>query len=136
MATAIDNSGLKDFCGNCGCPGFAPGVSAAFNPVARTLVARDTSAYGAGDGLKAVNVTVSSRADKKHKYTQITVTGAPGEKTVDLTGMDLSEGVNVLATVVTNARCVADLGVYGLGMAAAASTVQLGNIDNEGDIDG
>ncbi len=133
MATAIDNSGIKNFCGNCGCPGFVPGVSAAFDPVAKTLKARDTSAYGAGDGLQAVNVTVSSRADKKHKYEQITVTGAPGEKTVSLADMDLSEGVNVLATVVTTARCVADLGAYGL---AAASTVQLGNIDNEGDIDG
>jgi hypothetical protein len=136
MATAIDNSGIKDFCGNCGCPGFLPGVSAAFNPAAKTLIARDTSAYGAGDGLKSVNVVVTTRADKKSKYAQITVTGAPGEQTVNLAGMDVSEGVNVRATVVTNARCVADLGSYGLGMAASTQSVQLGNIDNEGDIDG
>ncbi len=136
MATAIDNSGLKDFCGNCGCPGFAPGVLIAFDPVAKTLKARDTSAYGAGDGLNAVNVTVGSPADKSHKYARVTVTGAPGEQTVNLTGMDLTKGVNVMATVVTNARCVADLGSYDFGFATSAVSAQLGNIDNEGDIDG
>lgn len=135
MATAIDNKNLKNFCGGCDCPGFSAAVSVAFDPVAKTAVVQDNSIYGAGDGLAAVNVTVSDRHGN-HKYENISTTGVAGKKTVSLTGMNLTEGINVLATVVSNNRCVADMGAYNVGLVTGSATVNLGYVDNEGDTDG
>lgn len=132
--TPISKKNLQNFTGGCDCPGFAVSVSVAFDSAAKTAVVQDNSTYGSGDGLASVNVVISDRHGNV-KNARITVTGVGGKQTVSLAAnMDLSEGINVRATVVTTNRCVADLSAYHVG--PATTTVNLGNIDYDGDVDG
>ncbi len=140
MRTAIDNSGFLNVCHNCGCVGFEPSLAFDFNSVAKTLEITDNTTYSAGDARKIVHILVSDKHGN-HKSGNIPV-GGTGVVTLGLSNsnrgdvMDLSEGINIICTVVSDKRCVADLSAYSVGLVTGSATGDLGNTDNEGDIDG
>lgn len=109
---AIDNSGLVGYC-NTGCSiaGFTPVVTYTYDPAAAAgvgqVVIQDGSTIPAGDTLKKVHVRVLDDFGNEVRDT-ITVTGAPGAKTITLTGLDKSRGVKIMATVLTTGNIAAD----------------------------
>lgn len=133
--TPIDNSGFLNICGNCDCPGFVPAVSWSYNGSTKQLTLTDASTFPSADAIAAINIKVS---DGKGHVQQARIAAAGGSTTVDLTtgGFILApEGFNILATVVSIARCIADMSAYNVN-ATVTSTGTLGNTDLEGDANG
>ncbi|MVT11380.1 hypothetical protein [Chitinophaga tropicalis] len=84
-----------------------PAVSYTYDPVEKEVVVTDGSTYAAGDGLKKVHVKVHDNFGKEVRDT-ITVTGAPGAKTIDVSTLNASKGLNITATIITNVDFHAD----------------------------
>lgn len=131
--TSIDNSGFQ-VCGNCDCPGFVPAVSWSYVASTKVLTVTDASTFPSGDGMGAINVTVSDGAGHTKSGR---IAAAAGNVALDLSsGMTLGpNGINISATVVTTHRCVGDLASFNIGIAANGSGT-LGSADIDGDVDG
>lgn len=124
---AIDNSGFLNVCySNCGNNGFLPGLSYSYVPNSKLLTITDTSAFGAGDGLKAINIVVTDKFGKV-KHGRITV--AAGNVVIDLSTVatiNPSLGFVINATVVTNFRAIGDLSIYDVANPLGSTSGQLG----------
>lgn len=130
--TSINNSGIVNICSTCGCAAFAPLLNIVYTKATPNIVLKDMSTFDAGDSLKAVNVSVTD-SQGNVKYSRITVTGAPGQQTLSLTGLNLDgDGINVHATIITAKGCIADLYLYKI---AATITTDIGNTADELDKD-
>lgn len=127
---AFDNKNLVDgLCGGCDCTGFAASVTFAFNAGAGTITFTDASTYPVGDARKIVNLRVK---DKNSKTIDGNIAAGDGDDavTVNVSTLDLSEGFELYATVVTDAGCISD-GHYGrIGMTASAAG-SLGSWDKD-----
>lgn len=118
---AFDNTNLlTGLCGGCDCTGFSASITFTYNAGAGTITFTDASTYPAGDDRKIVNLRVK---DKNSKTIDGNIAAADGDDavTLNLSTLDLSEGFEAYATVVTNEGCISD-GHYGrIGMTAAAA---------------
>lgn len=114
-----------DLCNGCDCTGFAPKLTYVADAAEKTVTVTDASAFGAGDGLKSVNIWVY---DKKggEKVGNIAVAG--GNDAIDVTGLDLSL-LDIKATVVSTGGCKTDLGIYNV---PATGSGELGNKSFQG----
>lgn len=116
---AIDNSNLIGYCKvNCSITSFLPAVSYTYDPVAKEVVVQDGSTYGAGDGLKKVHIRVLDLFGNEVRDT-ITATGAPGVKTIDVSSLNATKGLNITATIITNVDFHADGSAFGIQAAGA-----------------
>lgn len=118
---AFDNTNLVNgLCGGCECTGFSAAVSFSYSSGDGEITFTDASTYGAGDARKIVNVRVK---DKNSKTIDGNIAANDGDDavTLDVSTLDLSEGFELFATVVTTGGCISD-GHYGrIGMTAAAA---------------
>ena len=112
MNNAIDNSGLKDFCKSCNCDAFAPAITFTYDATAHTIVVKEASTYPSGDAIGKTTVTIIDIATGKTVQQQITALGVPGQKTFDVSTFSGTDGFNIIATAVTNKKCIATLGAY------------------------
>ncbi len=111
---AIDNSNLTGYCkANCSITSFLPKVSYTYDPVEKEVVVQDGSTYGAGDGLKKVHIKVHDNFGSEKRDT-ITVTGAGGAKTIDVSTLNASKGLNITASIITNVDYHADGSAFGV----------------------
>lgn len=118
---AIDNSGWLSICGGCDCSGFVPSLAYEYDADAQTVKVTDNSDYPGGDEALIVHVYINDRFGNRI-YASIDANASPAQTDtgdVDISDLDVSQGFNILATVVSAAKCIADLGVYGLGSATA-----------------
>jgi hypothetical protein len=105
---AIDNTNLVGYCKtNCSITSFLPKVSYVYDAAAKTVVVTDGSTYGSGDGLKKVHIKVHDYFGGEKRDT-ITVTSTPGAKTIDVSTLNASKGLNITATIITNVDFHAD----------------------------
>lgn len=126
----FENSALTGFCG-CGINGFQPAIQYALNAGTKKLTVTDASVFHAGDSFKNVNVWA---IDKQGNEVKGAITAAAGNVVLDLaSNFDINGGFTITATVVSTKRAVADLSVRGVGLALAASSGTLGNVDIETD---
>jgi hypothetical protein len=119
-AQAIDNSNMLNYRNSADLAGFTPSVGIVYNAGANTVVFTDGSTIPAGDTLKKVRVRVTDNFGGEVRDT-ITVTGAPGAKTVSTAGLNSAEGLNVMATVITSNGIVADGSIFKIGAAGNIS---------------
>jgi hypothetical protein len=113
-AQAIDNSNMLNYRNSADLVGFVPAVGFVYDSEAETVVFTDGSTIPAGDTLEKVHVRVTDNFGNELRDT-ITVTGAPGAQTVDVSSLDASEGLNVMATVITTNNIVADGSAFKIG---------------------
>lgn len=141
MPPVFDNSNLKDnLCGGCECTGFTPSVGFVYDSGAGTITVTDNSTYPAGDGRKIVNLRVTDKAGTK---VDGNIAEADGDDavTLDVSGLDLSEGYRIDATVVTTAGCISDGHAGRIGMLITSGnigswdkdsiTITIGETDDE-----
>lgn len=122
---AFDNSNLKDAaCGGCDCSGFTPAATFAYNSGAHTVTVTDGSAYDAGDARKMLHARVTAVKGGK------AVASSAGAPVVDVSGLDLSEGFQVFATIVSNNGCISD-GHFGNNWGTSAASGALGSWDKD-----
>ncbi len=117
-AQAIDNANLVNLNVNLGTTGFTPAVSYAYDAGAKTVTVTDGSTIPAGDTLKKVHVKVMDDFGGEVRDT-ITVTGAPGAKTINVATLDPSNGLKVMATVLTTKMLAADGSAVRIGAAGS-----------------
>jgi hypothetical protein len=129
MGNAFDNSNLKTgLCGGCDCTGFSPVVNFSYNSGAGTITITDATTYPSGADRKIVKIRVS---DKDCKIVNGNILAADGDDavTIDVSGLDLSEGFVINASVVSDDGCISD-GHFGrIGMMIA--TGKLGSWDQD-----
>ena len=102
------NENIKDkLCGGCECTGFTPSVTWTYNAGTNTVVATDASTYPAGDDRKIVHLTVY---DKRGGKVLSSITAADGDdaQSFSVAALDNSEGLTLLATVITEEGCISD----------------------------
>jgi hypothetical protein len=119
----FDNSNLKDnLCGGCECTGFTPSVTFVYDANAGTIVVTDASTYPAGDARKIVNLRVTDKAGDK---VDGNIAAADGDDavTINVAGLDLSEGYRIDATVVTTAGCISDGHAGRIGMLITSGAI-------------
>ena len=116
----IDNSNLVNYRG-CLPAGFTPKVSYAYDAAAKEVVITDDSDIPDGDALSKVHVSVHDKFGGEVRDA-ITVTGAPGAQTIDVSSLDASKGLDIRATVLTTKHIAADGGAYGIGAAGDVSS--------------
>lgn len=122
MATAINNKGLLDVCKNCG-DGVTPVIEYSFNTTSKVLTVTDASSFAADDTFKVVNIKVT---DKFGHVFDEQITVSSGSKAIDLSDpetFNLTEGFNILATVVSTNHQVADVAVYDVYKHAIAGSM-------------
>lgn len=122
---AIDNSNLVNYCNDCGISGFTPAVTYVYDAGAKTVVVTDGSTIPAGDTLKKVHVRVLDDFGGEVRDA-ITATGAGGAKTLDVSSLDASKGLKIMATVLTTNLIAADGNAINIGAAGA-----IGNWDTQ-----
>lgn len=117
----IDNTNLINYCrSNCDVASFSPKVSFVYDAAIKTVEATDGSTFGAGDGLKIVHVRALDQFGGEVRGT-ITITGAAGKQTLDVSTLNSSKGINVTATILTNTGFVADGSFFNIGPAGDLS---------------
>lgn len=110
MATAIKNNGLLNVCHNCD-ESIQAVVSYSFNTSSKVLTVTDESSFASGDTFGVINLKI---ADKFGNVATGQIESSSGNKTFDLNalGFNLSEGFNILATVVSAKGNIADVAAY------------------------
>lgn len=110
MATAIKNNGLLNICHNCD-DGVQAKVIYSLNGSTKVLTVTDDSSFATGDSFGVINIKV---ADKFGHTAHGQITSSSGNETFNLTnlGFDLSDGFNILATVVSANGQTADVAAY------------------------
>lgn len=86
---------------------FAPAVTYVYDPAAGTIVVTDASVIPAGDTLNRVHIKIMDDFGGELRDS-ITVTGAPGAKTINVTSLNRSKPLTIVATVVTTNNLVSD----------------------------
>ena len=126
---AIDNSNLVGgLCLGCDCTGFAPALSYELKNTAtlKQVIITDASTFGAGDTLKKVLIHVYDASGKEVHGNFVAPAPAtpvvPGSTTIDVSTLDLSN-LTVLATVISDKGCKADLSIYNLGTTAVKGSM-------------
>jgi len=112
----FSNANIIDkLCGGCDCAGFTPAVNYNHDGAAKTILITDASVYPAGDGRKIVHVKV---IDKNGKQVVDSIAAADGDNavSVNVATLDVSGGLTILATVVTNKGCISDGSITGVGI--------------------
>lgn len=109
--------------------GFIPSVGYVYNAGAATVAITDNSTYGAGDAIKILHFTLTDCQGTQVKG-NVTVAGGGGAVTVSTATLDLTEGFNITASLVTNLSAFADMGTYNVGGLAPASG-NLGSINKQ-----
>lgn len=115
MSLAIDNSNLVNHRG-CIPAGFTPVVSYTYDAAAGEVVLTDGSAIPTGDTLKKVHVRVHDKFGGEVRDA-ITTTGSGGAKTLNVSTLNNSKGLDITATVLTTKMIAADGGAYNIGAA-------------------
>jgi|GEM_PF-1988788 len=118
-ANAIDNSNLKNYRQDQGTIGFNPAVSYSYDATAKEIDLVDESTYPTGVALKIVHVRVHDKFGGE-KRGEIQPAGGSGESdvTIDVSGLDVSKGLDITATVVCDDNMlVADGGAYNIDAA-------------------
>lgn len=112
MIQAFSNEELKSgLCGNCDCSGFVPVITFVYAPGTPSITFTEDSDLPVGDDLAAVNITVTDK-DGNREQGQITVAG--GNVVISLTGFNLGDKLDIIATVVTDGECTAEMSYYNL----------------------
>ena len=126
----FENNALTGFCG-CGVNGFQPAIQYSLVAGTKKLTVTDASVFPAGDSFKNVNIWA---IDKHGNEVKGSIKAPAGNVVLDLaSNFDVNGGFTITATVVSIKRAVADLSVRGVGLALAASSGALGNVDIETD---
>jgi hypothetical protein len=115
---AINNTGILNICGSCNCTGFAAGVSYAYDAGAKTITVTEGSTFPAADALAIVHVYVTDKHGNS-KYGKIEAAG--GNVVINVAAMNANGGFNIIATVVSNDKCIGDLAVYDVAAATVAA---------------
>lgn len=115
-AQAISNANLKDYRGDQGVAGFVPNVT--YTQSGNNVVVTDASTIPAGDTLNKVQVKLQDKFGNEVRD-NITVTGAPGQKTLSSATLDKSEPLTLVVTVITNNNLVADGRAMNIGAAGS-----------------
>lgn len=105
---AFSNDNIKDnLCGGCDCTGFVPDLSYTYNASTGAIVVTDNSTYPAGDARLVVHVSVHDNVNTPVKGS---ISAADGDDaiTLDASDLDDSDGLKLLATVVTENGCLSD----------------------------
>lgn len=101
---AFSNENIKDnLCGGCDCVGFVPALSYTYNSGTGAIVVTDNSVYPAGDGRKMIHISVHDNVNAPIKSS-----ADAGTVNVDASTLDDSDGLAILATVVTDNGCISD----------------------------
>ena len=107
MINAVDNTNLKNYRNDAGTTGFTPSVGYTYNAGTGDVVVTDGSTIPAGDTLKKVHLRLLDEFGGEVRDT-ITVTGAPGAKTLSASTLNKSKGLKLMATVLTTNMLAAD----------------------------
>jgi hypothetical protein len=125
---AFSNENLKDnLCGGCDCTGFAPSVTFTYNAETGSLVVTDATTYPAGAARSVVKFSVHDKSGNK-VIGSIASDDGDDAVTVSLSDLDGSEGIDILATVVSDDGCISDGHYSNIGAAGA-----LGKWDKDND---
>lgn len=116
----INNSNLLQMCRDCGAIGFTPVVGYVYDAAAKTVVLTDGSTIPAGDALSKVHVRVHDTFGGEVRDA-IVATGGGGAKTLDVSTLDASKGLNITVTVLTTGRIAADGSAFNIGAAGNIS---------------
>jgi hypothetical protein len=112
-SNAFDNSGLKDKLHLEGTPvaAFTPSVTFTYglvgDPAELSIVATAGGTIPSGDTFKKCHLRVVDQFGGEVRDT-ITATGGGGAKTIDVTTLNISKPLSVLATFITTNGLVAD----------------------------
>src|SRR5687768_11782604 len=103
---AFLNENIKDkLCGGCDCTGFVPAINYALS--GNNLTVTDATTYPAGTDRSIVQIYVH---DKKGNKVSGSIAAGDGDdaQVVSVAGLDRSEGLDMLVTVVSNGGCLSD----------------------------
>ncbi|MFB6453716.1 hypothetical protein ACE38W_00470 [Chitinophaga sp. Hz27] len=118
---AIDNSNLINYCrSGCDITSFLPTVAYTYDAGAKTVAVTDNTTFGNGDTLKKVHIKVLDQFGGEVRGT-ITATGTPGKQIIDVSSLNVSKGLSVNSTVISNAGFVADGSAVNIGAAGSLS---------------
>jgi hypothetical protein len=121
---AINTTGWAALATNCTCTGFAPAFTYVYDTLAKTVIVTDASTLPTGDTYGKANINIYDGAGNVLHAQITTLHGHTA--TVDVSTLDPTKGgLNITATIVTTATCIADLGIYGVN-ATIATTGSLG----------
>lgn len=101
------NVNPSDLCGNCAITGFTPLVHYAFALSALTLTMYDNSTVPAGAALKIAKYRVNDQFGNE-KRGSTTIKGSGHTAVIDVSGLNLSKGISIEATVIVNNGMAAD----------------------------
>jgi len=120
---AIDNSNVLDYPQKAPGLGVAASVAFSYNSGTTTLTITDNSTYPAGDSRKAVNISVF---DKFGGKIEAAIGVAPNNVAINIATLNKTEGVSVIATVVSAKNGQRDGSVH-----EVTTLKQSGNLDME-----
>lgn len=114
---AFSNANIKDnLCGGCDCTGFAPALAYTYNEGTGAIVVTDATVYPTGDYRKVIHVSVHDGVNTPVKGS-MTSGDVDNAITLDASGLDDSDGLKLLATIVTNEGCISDGHAWNIGAA-------------------
>lgn len=118
---AIDNSNLLNYRESSGTSGFVPKVTYVHDAGNEEVDFADESTFPDGVALAKTHVRVHDKfGNSVHGFILPTAgpdSGHDGETTLDISGLDISGGLDVTATVVADdGKLVADGGAYNIGL--------------------
>lgn len=119
----FDNTNLVNSCNTCDCTGFVASASFVYDPTGKTMTVTNHSSFGAGDGLKIMNIRVSDRKGNK-------ASGHTSGASIDLSALDLSEGYQLFVTVLSNLGCISD-GHVGSQLGTSQTSGNVGSWDKD-----
>lgn len=109
-ANAINNQNLTNISRDTDITGFVPGVKYTYDPVAKEVDVSDDSAFPSGVSLLRTHVKVhdkfGNQALGEIENPDGSESGDQRTATIDVSGLDATEGLDITATV------VADMGGY------------------------
>lgn len=104
---AFKNLDLSKICDSCGpCAGFTPGVSFAYDAVAKTVTLTSTTAVAAGDTFKHLHGRIHDQWGKDVPFNIAAVGGNSGA--VNVASLNANKGLSITATAITAGGCVSD----------------------------
>lgn len=95
---AIDNSNILDYPQKAPGLGVVASVAFSYNAGTTTLTITDNSTYPAGDSRKAVNITIFDKFGGKK---EAAIDDDPNNVAINIAALNKTEGVSIIATVVS-----------------------------------
>lgn len=123
---AIDNTNLTGYRSDLGTTGFSPVVTYAYDSGAEEVDFTNSSTFPSGVAVKKVIVNVHDKFGNSARGFILPVSGGDsghdGDTTVDVSGLDASQGLDVTATVIADDdKLIADGSAYNIGAAGSLS---------------